>query len=136
MRPLVGEQGEITLDVVPQVVLPDPALTAVLRETTGTDQATTALDTRALKTSARVEDGQALIVGGLVTRARSQDDQGPPGLRDLPLVGWLFGETARRDEETELVIVLSPTIVRDPIPAANLWAFPDPLAGLVEPVGP
>ncbi len=127
VRPLVGERGDVTLDVVPQIVFPDAELTAQLVATTGATQPTTALDTRTLKTSSRLKDGQSLVVAGLVTRTRQRDDAGTPFLSTLPVVGWLFGETSRSDVESELVVVLNPVVVREPRPEASLWAFPDPI---------
>lgn len=69
IRPLVGEGDVITLDVMPQVVEPDFVLTAALRETTDSQQGTTAFSSRSLATSARLQDGQALLVAGLLQRS-------------------------------------------------------------------
>lgn len=126
VRPLVEERssGRITLDVVPRISLPDLALTAAIGSATGQATAATAFESRATRTSARVFDGEALVIGGLTT-ARSQSAQGrTPLLGSVPVLGWLFRNEADDSEETELVIVVTPSVVREPRPDADLWAFP------------
>jgi pilus assembly protein CpaC len=125
VRPLVGEDGDLTIDVVPQVVTPDLRLTADIEEASGTNQSTTAFKSRSLQTSARMQDSQALLIGGLVSRDKSDQQGFIPGIRDIPLLGWLFRRFAQNDEELELVIVINPVIMREPIPEVGLWAFPD-----------
>src|SRR4029077_19149177 len=71
IRPLVGDDGTITLDVQPLVVTPDSVLTDSIRQSTGTSVATTAFQTRAMRTSSRLLDGQALLIGGLTSNNTS-----------------------------------------------------------------
>ncbi|MEX0829766.1 MAG: pilus assembly protein N-terminal domain-containing protein [Nitrospirales bacterium] len=125
VRPLVGEDGDLTIDVVPQVVTPDLRLTADIESASGTNQSTTAFKSRSLQTSARMQDSQALLIGGLVSRDKSDQQSFIPGIRDIPLLGWLFRRFAQNDEELELVIVINPVIMREPIPEVGLWVFPD-----------
>ena len=124
VRPLVGEEDEITLDLIPQVINPDPTLTLLVGSTTGSNVPTTAFETRTLRTTNRVMDGQALVLGGLVNRTRTRELAETPGLSDIPLLQWLFRDFSANDEEIELVIIVHPAILRDPIPEAALWEFP------------
>jgi Flp pilus assembly secretin CpaC len=135
VRPLVGDDDSITLDVQPQVALPSASLTASIRESTGTNPLTTALETRALRTSARLQDGQALLIGGLLTRSTSENTSGTPGLKDTPGLGWLFKSFDRTDEGLELVLVVNPVLLRDPNPEVPLWEFP-PASELFPPAAP
>jgi Flp pilus assembly secretin CpaC len=125
IRPLVGDDDTITLDVQPQVVQPNTLLTAVVRESSGTNPATTAFQTRALRTSARLQDGQALLIGGLVSRDTNDNQASTPGLRSVPGLGWLFRDIQRVDDSTDLVLVINPAVLRDPAPAAQIWQYPD-----------
>ncbi|MCO5166242.1 MAG: hypothetical protein M9894_07755 [Planctomycetes bacterium] len=125
VRPLVGEDDTITLDLVPQVIQPDPNLTGVLRQTTGTNQATTAFQARTLRTSTRLQDGQVLLLGGLVTQERTTDSAYVPFLHRIPIVEWLFEDKRSARNEFELIVLVNPVIVRDPVWNAGLWAFPD-----------
>jgi Flp pilus assembly secretin CpaC len=124
VRPLVGEDGEVTLDVAPQISLPDAQLTAGIRQSTGTNQATTAFRTRSLQTTAKLEDSQSLLVGGLVTRNLSSTDNGTPGLKDAPLIGGLFSGYQRQGDEFQLVVLVHPVVLRKPTAKARTWAFP------------
>src|SRR5262249_19033640 len=83
VRPLVGDDGTITLDVQPLVVTPDSVLTDSIRQTTGTAVPTTAFQTRALRTSSRLEDGQALLIGGLMSANTSTNQSATPGIKNV-----------------------------------------------------
>lgn len=126
VRPLVEERssGRITLDVVPRISLPDLALTAAIGSATGQAAATTAFESRATRTHARVLDGEPVVIGGLSTQRSQSARSRAPIIGSLPVIGWLFRNEADDREETELIIVVTPTIVREPIPEALLWAFP------------
>jgi Flp pilus assembly secretin CpaC len=124
IRPLVGEDDTITLDVQPLVVTPDAVLTDAIRQSTGTAVATTAFQTRALRTSSRLLDGQALLIGGLLSNNTSTNTASSPGLREAPILGRLFRSFNRNDQDTELIVVVNPVILRTPIPDAGLWTFP------------
>lgn len=124
IRPLVGDDDTITLDVQPLVVTPDAVLTDAIRQSTGTAVATTAFQTRALRTSSRLQDGQALLIGGLLSNNTSTNTASTPGLRDAPILGRLFRSFNRNDQDTELIVVVNPVILRTPIPDAGLWTFP------------
>jgi pilus assembly protein CpaC len=124
IRPLVGDDGTITLDVQPLVVTPDAVLTDSIRQTTGTAVPTTAFQTRALRTSSRLQDGQALIIGGLMSNNTSTNTASVPGVRRTLILGRLFQSFNRNDQDTELIVVVNPVVVRTPVAAAAAWAFP------------
>ncbi len=127
VRPLVGEDDMITLDVSPDISFPDPVLTAQLQEGTSGGASTSAFETRSLSTSTRLIDGDVLAIGGLLQQSRSEDSSYLPGVHQIPGLGWMAKSLSRNAEETEVVILVSPTIVRDRIPKGDLWAYPDPL---------
>lgn len=124
IRPLVGDDDTITLDVQPLIVTPDALLTDSIRESTGAAVPTTAFQTRSLRTSSRLQDGQALVIGGLLTNNTSTNSASTPGLRDLPIIGRLFQGFNRNDQTTELVVIVNPVVLRAPVPDAGLWEFP------------
>ena len=124
IRPLVGENDTITLDVQPLVVTPDAVLTDTIRQSTGSAVATTAFQTRALRTSSRLQDGQALLIGGLLSNNTSTNAASTPGLRAVPILGRLFQGFNRNDQDTELIVVVNPVILREPVPNVALWSFP------------
>ena len=124
VRPLVEEDGMITLDLIPSVSQPDSDLTRQIRESTGQSLATTAFQERSLRTSARMRDGTTLLIGGLTSRARTDNTSQTPLLHQIPILGNLFKGYSYGDEDRELVIVVSPVIVREAPRDAPLWAFP------------
>jgi Flp pilus assembly secretin CpaC len=124
VRPLVDEDGYITLDVLPSVSNPDADLTNQIRQATGVPPPSVAFQERAMRTSARLRDGQTLLIGGLNERSRTDSSNQTPGLNKIPLLGWLFKGFSLGDDDRELVIVLNPVIVRDAPKEAPLWAFP------------
>jgi Flp pilus assembly secretin CpaC len=127
VRPLIGENDFITLDVVPQISDPDAALTAQILESSGTNPPTTAFSQRVLRTTSRLRDGQALLIGGLSERSRRDDSGQTPWLHEIPVLGWLFKDFSYADSNRELVIVVHPVIVRDQPEEAQLWVYPEAL---------
>jgi pilus assembly protein CpaC len=124
VRPLVGKDDFITIDFAPEVSTPDALLTQLLVESTGRNQSTFAFESRLLKTSSRLLDGQTLLVGGLSQSSRSDEDKKTPWLSDLPLVGLLFQGLTYTDDDLQVVVMIRPTIVRDPLPNAAMWSYP------------
>jgi pilus assembly protein CpaC len=125
MRPLVGDDGRVTVNLFSEISEPDAVLTTLVRDTTGTDPATTAFQARTIETTARLKDGQALMIGGLIGRRSRDGATYTPWIERIPVIGWLFKRFTITDEDREIVIVVNPTVVRDPIPGLGIWRFPD-----------
>jgi Flp pilus assembly secretin CpaC len=139
VRPLVGDDDMITMDVSPDISFPDFALTAALDEGTSEGVSTAAFETRTLSTSTRLADGDVLAIGGLLQQQESVDSSYTPVAHQAPGVGWMAKSLRRNRDETEVLILVSPAIVRDPIPGVELWAYPDSrelLVGLLEAPSP
>jgi len=125
VRPLVGEHDFITVDFAPEIITPDALLTQALIEATGSNPATFAFESRLLRTSSRLGDGQTMLVGGLQQTQRSDATQNAPWLSQIPLLGLLFQGFDYSDDDLEVVVMVRPMIVRDPLPDADLWLYPD-----------
>lgn len=63
-------------------------------------------------TDVNLRAGETLVIAGLASRLRSMDDSGIPGLARMPWAGRLFGVRGRRNEDTEVVIFLTPRIAQ------------------------
>jgi len=128
VRPLVEElhSETITLDLSPIVSLPDLDLTAALGTAIGASPGSAAFETRGTRTHTRLRDGDAMLIGGLISQRHESGQGKTPGLGDVPLAGWLFRNEAENAEDFELVVVVNPTIVREPRSDARLWCFADP----------
>ncbi|MFY9137746.1 type II and III secretion system protein family protein [Zwartia sp.] len=70
-----------------------------------------ALKIRRTSTEFNVRSGQTLVLGGFLSRERSRDRDGVPGLSEIPLVGSLFGVNREYYRETELAIFVTPVVV-------------------------
>jgi pilus assembly protein CpaC len=78
-----------------------------------------ALATRRAETTVELGSGQSFAIGGLVSNTTRNNLEKFPGLGDLPVLGTLFRSTDFRRSETELVIVVTPYLVR-PVSRARL----------------
>ena len=67
--------------------------------------------TRNITSNVAVRSNQAVVLGGLIQDSSENGKSGVPGLYRAPLIGPLFGETARRALRTELVVVLTPRVI-------------------------
>ncbi len=69
--------------------------------------------TRKLSGSISVSDGQTVILGGLVTQTKTEEEGGIPLLKDLPWIGkYLFGYTSYSDKRDELLVFLTPHVFK------------------------
>jgi len=73
------------------------------------------VDLRELSTTVQVKDGQMVIIGGLMQNKERLEDKNVPFLAQIPLIGYLFKNRDRSTEKTELIIMLRPVIVSEPI---------------------
>ncbi len=64
------------------------------------------VQSKGLTTTLALNDGDLVLIGGLIDRSTDQRDQGLPGLSSLPVIGGVFGERQRLTETRELVIAL------------------------------
>ena len=114
--PRVSEEGDIMLTVTPEVSAPDFG-----NEVDNMPS----FRTRRASTSARMRNGQTLVIGGLLQNARAEQQSGVPYLKDIPYLGVLFRRTSYTNETTELVVVVTPKLVTPMNPQqANALALP------------
>jgi type II secretory pathway component GspD/PulD (secretin) len=69
---------------------------------------------RRATTTVTVKDGQTVVIGGLISDRFERVDRKVPLLGDIPLVGSLFRQYRENSSKTELLIVLTPHVVRSP----------------------
>jgi pilus assembly protein CpaC len=80
-----------------------------------------ALTTRRAETTVELGSGQSFMIAGLLRNSNTNDISKAPFLGDLPILGALFRSTNYRRSETELVIIVTPYLVR---PVSNQMAVP------------
>ena len=104
--PTVVDSGVVSLKVEPEVSTLDWDNGIVLG-----GYAVPALRTRKAQTTVELRDGQTLVVAGLITREDSKGVSKFPILGDIPILGMLFKSTSFMQNETELVLLVTPKIV-------------------------
>jgi general secretion pathway protein D len=68
---------------------------------------------RTFQSVVTVQSGQTIVLGGLIRSNNNFTDSGVPFLRNLPVIGSLFGSTINNKERTELIVLMTPRVVRD-----------------------
>ena len=96
------------------------------RDTIGTDQATTVvtIGTKNLDTVLSLKDGETSIIGGLISKTKTDSKNKVFLLGDIPFIGSLFTNTNDSDSRTELMLAITPRIVRGVmVPESDVAAF-------------
>lgn len=73
---------------------------------------TTSIVSRKAETSLVVHDGQMIVIGGLMRNRDSTSRSGIPGLRDMPVLKYIFGAKSKDNAKSELIILITPKVVR------------------------
>lgn len=105
--PIVLADGRISMRVRPEVSeLSNEGSVEI------NDFSIPALTTRRAETTVELGSGQSFMIAGLLRNAASNDIEKAPFLGDIPIIGSLFRSTRFRRAETELVIIVTPYLVR------------------------
>lgn len=114
----------ITLRVLPRINAGDTIRLQVNQEASSIAEAQTqaasdlVTNRRAINTTVLADNGQTIVLGGLITDDRQDSRQQVPILGDIPIVGELFKSRRETRQKRTLFIFLKPTILRDPADAA------------------
>jgi len=104
--PTLLDRGRISMNVRPEV----SSLSGFTETIGGTT--VRGLTTRRAETTVELGNGESLVLAGLLQRNISQSIDKVPGLGDIPILGTLFRSDEFQREETELMIIVTPYIVR------------------------
>jgi len=113
MVPYIDEKGEISLTVTPIVSnLVNLNSQNFGNSTTGSAQISLpVVDLREMSTTVKVSNGQTVIIGGLISKQESVQDNQVPFLGNLPIVGYLFKSRDKEHTKNELVVLLRPYLI-------------------------
>jgi type IV pilus assembly protein PilQ len=105
----------LQLDVTP-IVSPDGRImmeVELKRDTIGIQTPSgPAINTKEVKTKIIVEDGQTIVIGGVIDDQSNTTNEGIPGLVRVPLLKYLFGQERINTRNSELLIFITPLLVR------------------------
>lgn len=108
VRPQISESGTVRLQIFQEV-------SSVLDRNNASGIIT---NRRAIESNVLVDDGEIIVLGGLIEETLSGSESKVPGLGDLPLVGGLFRYESRKRVKNNLLVFLRPVVLRD-MEAAN-----------------
>ncbi|CAD2249108.1 MULTISPECIES: type II secretion system secretin GspD [Xanthomonas] len=122
VRPRVTKDGMVFLDIVQEVSSPGdrPAACTSATATVNAAACNVDINTRRVKTEAAVQSGDTIMLAGLIDDTTSDGSSGIPFLSKLPVVGALFGSKSRNSNRREVIVLITPSIVRNPQEARNL----------------
>lgn len=114
----------IKLKVVPQINEGNSVQLDIEQEVSNVLGANGAVDVRfakrQLNTSVIVEDGQMIVLGGLIDERAFESESKVPLLGDIPVLGHLFKSTSTQIEKKNLMVFIKPTIIRDGVTADGI----------------
>jgi general secretion pathway protein D len=112
VKPQISEGGTVRLQIYQEVssvvdtILPNPAGVTTNK--------------RAVESTVLVDDGQIVVIGGLIQDSVKDGTEKVPLLGDIPGLGWLFTYSTRSRSKTNLMVFLRPTVLRDSQRAESL----------------
>ncbi len=114
----------IKLKVVPQINEGDSVQLTIEQEVSNVLGADGAVDVRfakrQLNTSVMIQDGQMLVLGGLIDERALESEAKVPLLGDIPILGHLFKSTSTKVSKKNLMVFIKPTIIRDGVTADGI----------------
>jgi len=112
VRPRVNASGLVTLEISQEI-------SSVIATTTSTINSPT-IQQRLISSTVAINNQETVVLGGLIRADNTEDKAGIPFLNDLPLIGSLFGSQSSTINRTELLVILTPRVVRNQLEARNL----------------
>lgn len=106
IKPLITQSGAIQLEVYQEDSAVDPSVPV-------NSQNGPTFFERKLRTTLLVDDGQIIALGGMTEDKITIEQNGVPGLSDVPYIGWLFSWQYRKHTKSNLVLFLRPVIIKN-----------------------
>lgn len=106
VHPRISSSGLVTLKI-------NQELSAVVGNSDGTTTLTPVLKQRSIASTVSVNDRQTVVLGGLISNQQNKDRQGLPLIERIPLFGNVLGQTNNSATRSELVVFITPKVIRD-----------------------
>ncbi len=113
VKPQVNDSGLVSLDIKQEI-------SSYETITLSATQKDIILNKTEASTNLVVQDGHTIIIGGLIREDKTKSRTGIPWLSKVPLLGFLFGNTVDDQSRTEIVILLTPHVVKNQNEAKSL----------------
>ena len=107
-------EAELRLEVTPHIT-PDGNIIMTLKVNNDSfsSDGSAAINTNRVETSVLVNDGETVVLGGIFQQEKINSVTKTPFLGDLPWIGNLFRKTVNRDNKQELLIFITPRLMKD-----------------------
>ncbi len=105
VTPRVNKGGLVIMEIEQEVSTVDATTTSTIDSPT--------ISQRRITSTVAVQSGETVALGGLIQERKEHEKSGVPILSDIPILGALFGTTNIIDKRTELLIFITPRVVRD-----------------------
>jgi type IV pilus assembly protein PilQ len=112
VTPLITPDNRVILDID----VSDDSVGSLVQSATG--GTVPSIDTREIITQVLVNDGQTVVLGGILETTKTKSSDKVPYLGDIPILGHLFKTTTDVNNKTELLIFITPKILRE---GSNLY---------------
>ncbi len=112
VKPRINEGGLVSLEISQEISTYDRIPLG------GTDQLL--LNKTEATTNLVVQDGQTIVIGGLIREDTTRTQEGVPFFSRIPLIGWLFGNWKDDKKRQELIILLTPRVIKNQKEAREL----------------
>lgn len=114
LEPFISPDGYVTINIKPTYSTIKEKITTPVKDSTIEDLQATLLQRRNLDLkNVRIKDGETLIIGGMLKETEHKVVKKMPVLGDLPGIGMFFRSTTTAKNKEELVIMITPKIVKD-----------------------
>jgi type II secretion system protein D len=117
VTPRISPDGTVLMRVIPEV-----SSVAPTQINLGNGQLATQFNVQHVETTVSVQDGQTVAIGGLIVKKDQKTENKVPWLGDLPLIGELWRYRTQNKSKTELLVILTPHIVRSRMEADRILA--------------
>ncbi len=114
VKPRVNSNGMVTMEIAQE-------LSSVVAGSAGTRGTTNpTISQRTVASTVSVQSSQTVVLGGLISGQESREKDGVPGINKIPIFGDLIGRTDNSAARNELIIFITPEIIRNPEDASNV----------------
>jgi general secretion pathway protein D len=112
IKPLINESGLVSLDLSQEVS------DYFIQSLYGSEYPV--ITKREATTNLVAQDGETIVIGGLIGDSFKRTKEGLPLLSSIPVIGYLFGTTKDENKRNEVIMLLTPTVVKNPDEAKNM----------------
>jgi len=106
VTPHINPAGEV-------MMMLSPRIDALVNPSSGSDSLAPTIASREITTTVTVPNGRTIILSGLIRSDRKKVERKVPILGYIPLIGWLFRHTEENEENTNLLVFVTPYVVKD-----------------------